>query len=159
MQFMYVNLWLIFDIWCARRARQWMTNCGRQDLFQVPAVYLTTVMRICSFHFQPEMFCDAKLRSRLQRCAVPTLFNLKLIKVCNTAAALPVGSQQIAINDTARQLVGSQQIAVNDTAKQPVGSQQIAINDTAKQPVGCFPTAHLIIVCESVVSRPRWLNG
>ncbi|XP_022190251.1 52 kDa repressor of the inhibitor of the protein kinase isoform X2 [Nilaparvata lugens] len=55
------------------RARKWIVNCKRQDLFGKDANYLHQNLKLCSLHFEDKMIANF-LKNRLKPDAVPTLF-------------------------------------------------------------------------------------
>ncbi|XP_039287826.1 52 kDa repressor of the inhibitor of the protein kinase-like [Nilaparvata lugens] len=57
------------------RARIWVANSGREDLEGKDANYLYENCKLCSLHFQKNMFANF-MKNRLKEDAVPTLFNL-----------------------------------------------------------------------------------
>ena len=57
------------------RSKKWAINTRRLDLMKKDAKYLNGNIRICSDHFEPEMF-EKSSKKTLTRNATPTLFNI-----------------------------------------------------------------------------------
>lgn len=62
--------------------KEWLTNCGRTDLFGKPVHFLNKNCCVCSDHFNVKMYSNPE-RTRLLPSAIPTEFgNLNLEKLC-----------------------------------------------------------------------------
>lgn len=59
------------------RSKKWAVNTRRKDLIQKDAEYLYRNVRICSAHFEDEMFVHVtESKKTLKITAIPTLFNI-----------------------------------------------------------------------------------
>ncbi|KAK4886413.1 hypothetical protein RN001_002684 [Aquatica leii] len=57
------------------RAKEWVISCRREDLINKTSSYLYANCKICSVHFEEQMFLNF-LKNRLKPGAVPTLFDI-----------------------------------------------------------------------------------
>lgn len=62
-------------LFCSLRCRRWVVNCRRQDLLKKDCTYLNSNCKLCSIHFEHEMFLNF-LKNRLKSSAIPTLFDI-----------------------------------------------------------------------------------
>lgn len=63
------------SVYFSNRSKKWAINTRRTDLIRKDAGYLYRNIRICSAHFEDEMFTTASKKC-LKTTAVPTLFEL-----------------------------------------------------------------------------------